>query len=111
MRLERRAIAYVQPEMARTGVSQFIAMSELARAFDVAVMPHATIGVGIFHAASLHASSVLPNFAMHEYQHSVFDANVRYLDTAMRCAQGRYTLPEGPGLGVEPRAALWRHRV
>jgi galactonate dehydratase len=110
-RLERGAIAYVQPEMARTGVSQFIAIGNLARECDVQVIPHATIGVGIFHAASLHAAAALRNVAMHEYQHSVFDANLRWLDTAMRCESGSYGLPAGPGIGVEPRAELWRHRV
>ena len=81
----------------------------MAQARGAAVIPHATIGVGIFMAASLHASAALTNCPYHEYQHSVFDRNLEYVDTAMRCVAGRYTLPAGPGLGVHPSDSLWQH--
>ena len=71
------------------------------------MIPHATVGFGIFHAASLHAAASLPQVAFHEYQHSIFDANLRWLDTTMRCADGEFHLPRGPGLGVEPSEAIW----
>jgi galactonate dehydratase len=45
---------------------------------------------------------------MHEYQHSVFDRNLRYVNTSMRCEQGAFTLAEGPGLGIEPNPAVWQ---
>ncbi len=106
-RLERRALAYVQPEMAHCGVSQFMQIGRMANAFHLQVIPHATIGLGIFLAASLHASAALPNVPMHEYQHSIFDRNLAYLHTSMACVGGFYTVPEGPGLGVEPRESLW----
>jgi L-alanine-DL-glutamate epimerase-like enolase superfamily enzyme len=110
-RLTHRCVGVVQPEVAHTGVSQFIAIARLAAEQGVAVIPHATIGVGIFHAASLHASASLPRLAFHEHQHSVFDANLRNLSTSMRCADGFFELPAGPGLGVEPRPELWQHVV
>jgi galactonate dehydratase len=106
-RLERRSVSVIQPEMGHTGVSQFIAIARLAVAFHARVIPHASIGVGIFQAASLHAAATLPNVPYHEYQHSVFDKNLRYVTTTMRCERGFYNLPEGPGLGVEPRPELW----
>lgn len=108
-RLDSAPLAYVQPEMAHTGVSQFMAIGAMARARGMAVIPHATIGVGIFMAASLHASAALEHCPYHEYQHSVFDRNLAFVDTAMGCAEGRYTLPTGPGLGVTPRDDLWHH--
>jgi len=101
-RLERRAIGVIQPEMGRTGVTSFMEICNLARAFHVVVMPHASIGIGIFQAASLHASAVLPHLAMHEYQHSIFDKNLRCVQTDMRCAEGHFQLPSGPGLGTVP---------
>jgi L-alanine-DL-glutamate epimerase-like enolase superfamily enzyme len=106
-RLERAAIGVVQPEMAHTGVTQFLAIARAARARGAVVMPHATIGVGIFLGASLHASAALGEVPYHEYQHSVFDRNVRYVDTTMRCAAGYYEVPRGPGHGVTPRDSLW----
>ena len=74
-------------------------------------MPHATIGVGIFHAASLRAAATLPEVPYHEHQHTVFDANLRWVRTRMRCVDGFFDLPEGPGLGIEPAPELWTHVV
>lgn len=108
-RMERRAMAYVQPEVAHTGLSQFMQIGRMAQAFHLKVVPHATIGIGIFQAASLHAAAALPNVPMHEYQHSVFDRNLQFVDTTMRCLAGAFTLPEGPGLGIEPAPTLWAH--
>lgn len=110
-RLTRGGVAILQPEMGHTGVTQFVAIGRLAAAFHARVMPHASIGVGIFQAASLHAAATLPNVPYHEYQPSVFDKNLRYVTTTMRCEAGHYHLPEGPGLGVAPRPELWNFVV
>jgi galactonate dehydratase len=107
-RMERRAMSIVQPEMGHTGLSQFMQIARMANAFHMKVIPHASIGIGIFQAASLHAAAALPNCPMHEYQHSVFDRNLQYVQTSMRCAAGAFTLPDGPGLGIEPSDSLWQ---
>jgi len=111
LRLDRARLAFVQPEMAHTGVSQFIAIAELGARAGAATIPHATIGIGVFMAASLQAAATLPRCPYHEYQHSVFDNALRFVDTSMRCAAGFYDVPSGPGLGVTPRADLWQHVV
>jgi galactonate dehydratase len=111
LRLGRARLAFVQPEIAHTGISQFVAIATLAQRHGAAVVPHATIGVGIFMAASLHAASTLADCPYHEYQPSVFDRNIAHVATTMACDAGRYTLPAGPGLGVEPRDSLWQHRL
>ncbi len=69
--------------------------------------PHATIGVGIFLAASLACASTLADVPWHEYQHSVFDRHAALVETDMACAEGFYTLPTGPGLGVVPAAKMF----
>lgn len=107
-RLERRAMSIVQPEMGHTGISQFMQIGRMANAFHMKVIPHASIGLGIYQAASLHATAALPNAPMHEYQHSVFDRNLKYVRTAMRCDAGAFHLPEGPGLGIEPAPEVWQ---
>lgn len=101
-------LAFVQPEMGHTGVTQFLAIAELAAAHGTAVAPHATVGTGIFLAASLHAAAVVPNLWKHEWQHSVFGRNLGLLSTDMAYADGQYRVPTGPGLGVEPSPELWR---
>ena len=107
-RFTQRAMTFAQPEMGHTGISQFMQIAHMANAFHVRVIPHASVGVGIYQAASLHASAALPNVPMHEYQHSVFDRNLAFVNTTMCCERGVFTLPEGPGLGIEPAEALWK---
>jgi galactonate dehydratase len=106
-RLDTAPLAVVQPEIAHTGVTQFGTIAKLAAARGAVVMPHATIGVGIFMAASLHASVAAGGVPYHEYQHSIFDRNVQHVDTSMACTAGYYRLPEGPGHGATPRPGLW----
>ena len=63
-RLERRSMSILQPEMGHTGISQFMQIARMANAFHVKVIPHASIGIGIYQAASLHAAAALPNCPM-----------------------------------------------
>jgi L-alanine-DL-glutamate epimerase-like enolase superfamily enzyme len=68
-RIAHRCVGIVQPEVAHTGLSQFLAIARLAGEQGIGVIPHATIGVGIFHAASLHGAASLPGVPFHEHQH------------------------------------------
>lgn len=108
-RMERRSMSIIQPEMGHIGVSQFMQICRMANAFHMKVIPHASIGIGIFQAASLHATAALPNSPMHEYQHSIFDRNLQFVNTTMACTQGAFTMPEGAGLGIEPNDTVWQH--
>ncbi len=101
-RIGRCGIAIVQPEMGHTGITNFMRIGRLAGRHGLKVIPHATIGAGIFLAASLQASAALPAVTGHEFQHSVFEPNRRLIRGGMDCADGRYAPPGGPGLGVEP---------
>ncbi|TKT79146.1 mandelate racemase/muconate lactonizing enzyme family protein [Aquamicrobium sp. LC103] len=102
LRVERAGIAIVQPEMGHKGITEFMRIGQLAHVHNLQIIPHATIGAGIFLAASLHASSALANVVCHEFQHSIFEPNRRLLRGDMDCREGSYRLPAGPGLGVEP---------
>lgn len=106
-RLKAGAVSIIQPEMGRTGVTQFMRIGKLAQSFNCQLAPHATIGIGVFMSASLHASAVLKSTIWHEYQHSVFDRNSDYLDGRLSCTAGFFDLPEGIGLGVTPKESLW----
>lgn len=109
LRLEAGPLIYIQPEMGHTGVTQFGRISRLAEAHGVPLAPHATIGTGIFLAASLHSSAVAPLFWRHEWQHSIFASNLALLETRLDFADGCYRLPDGAGLGVVPSARFWSH--
>lgn len=107
-RLEARACSILQPEMAHTGITQFMRIATIAQAFHCKLIPHASIGIGIFQAASLQASAAILELPYHEYQHSVFDRNLRYLDGTMTCKSGRFQIPDGAGLGVSPREDVFQ---
>jgi len=112
-RFVHRCMSIIQPEMAHMGVTAFWEVCRMAQAFHCKVMPHATIGIGIAQAASLQVAAALSNLVMHEYQHSIFDRNLQFVTNpnagadAMRCEAGYFYLPDGPGLGVEPRDAVF----
>lgn len=108
-RFEARAAGIIQPEIGHTGITEFMQICDMARAFHVPVMPHASISCGIFMAASLQAASTLQNLPFHEYQHSIFDKNLEYSSGDMACGEGFYTVPTGPGLGVEPTDRIFSH--
>lgn len=101
-RVEQCKIAIVQPEMGHKGITGFVRIGKLAEEYGIDVIPHATIGAGVFLAASLQASSTLASTKFHEFQHSIFEPNRRLLVGDMDCREGLYTPPSGPGLGVEP---------
>ena len=102
LRIDSEACQIVQPEMGHTGVTQFMRIAQYAQAHHLSIMPHATIGAGIFLAASLQASSAIQNVVCHEYQHSIFDAFQYFTGGNLKCDAGSYHLPTGHGIGVEP---------
>jgi len=114
LRIERRACHIVQPEMGHTGITQFMRIGRYAESHHLQVIPHATIGAGIFLAASLQASAALRRVISHEFQHSIFDSFQHFTNNVLSCENGVFTLPKTPGIGVEPsdamRAAMTRIR-
>jgi galactonate dehydratase len=110
-RFERRAMSIIQPEMGHTGVTEFLHIGRMAHAFHVDTIPHASIGIGVFMAASLQATAALKRVPYHEYQHSIFDKNLRYVTGDMGCEGGFYRVPTGPGIGVEPHPDVFAHVV
>ena len=99
----------IQPEMGRTGITSFMKICNMAQGFHCQVMPHGSIGIGIFLAASLHATATLPNVPYHEYQHSIVDENQKYLNGNIECRNGCFVLPHGLGTGVEPAEEVFQY--
>ncbi len=110
-RFEKRCMSIIQPEMGHTGVTEFMQIGRMAHAFHVDTIPHASIGIGIFMAASLQATASIKRVPYHEYQHSIFDKNLRYVTGDMACEAGFYRIPTGPGLGVEPHPTVFDHVI
>jgi galactonate dehydratase len=108
-RFESRAMGIIQPEIGHTGITQFSRIAAMAQAFHMRIIPHASISIGIFMAASLQATAALQRVPYHEYQHSIFDRNLAFTNGDMGCADGHYTIPTGPGLGVVPNDDVFNY--
>lgn len=108
-RLAAGPVAVLQPEMGHTGITQFRRIAALAAEHQAIMAPHATIGTGLFLAASLQVSATLPHLWKHEWQHSIFARNLALLDGSMGYADNAYQLPTGPGLGMAPNVRFWDH--
>lgn len=106
-RLAAGPIAILQPEMGHTGITQFRRIAQLAAERGSKIAPHATIGTGLFLAASLQVSATMPHLWKHEWQHSVFQRNLALIDSTMAYSEGAYRLPTAAGLGAAPNARLW----
>ena len=109
LRLKSGALSVIQPEMGRTGITQFMRICHLADVHHVRIAPHATIGFGIFMAASLHAASAAESLSTHEVQNNFLPKHLHHFVTDMDCSSGAYRLPSGVGLGIAPRDSLWQY--
>lgn len=91
----------IQPEMGHTGITQFARLSRMAQQQKAAILPHATIGLGIFASASLR-SALAFDADGHEFQHTIYTRNAELLDGAAPVANGYFDVPDTPGHGVTP---------
>ena len=108
LRIDAAACAIVQPEMGHTGITQFLRIVKYAQTKGLRVMPHATIGAGIFLAASLQVSAVR-SVECHEFQHSLLSAFAHFTTGDLKCESGSYQVPNGIGIGAEPTAEMKSH--
>ncbi len=102
LRFDVDAVNIVQPEMGHTGITEFVRIARAAHERGIQVLPHATIGSGIFLAASLQSSFALEGVIGHEYQHSIVERNHDLITEGMGCSNGLYYVSDSGGLGIEP---------
>ena len=99
--LTQKAADILQPDVGRAGISEVFKIASMAETFNVRMAPHLSVGLGICIAATLHVAAAIPNLYLLEYQPPVFEVANMLLTEALTCADGRYELPRGAGLGVE----------
>lgn len=99
--ISSRAVDLCQPDVARTGISELMAIARYAEAHHLPLAPHHSVGLGVSLAAGLHVSAALGSLAAFEYQPTTFEPANRILVEPVSVEAGHMALPEGPGLGVE----------
>ncbi|MGW5351823.1 mandelate racemase/muconate lactonizing enzyme family protein [Streptomyces sp. NPDC004031] len=99
--LARRALGLAQPDVARTGVTEAMTIAALADAHHVPVACHHSVGLGVAMAAGLHVSAAVRDSPFFEFQPTTVPVAQRVLRTPLAAGPDGFTLPEGPGLGIE----------
>ena len=98
--LLQRGADLLQPDVGRTGITELRKIAALAETFNIPVAPHLSVGLGPCIAASIHLAASIPNLYLLEYQPPVFELANSLLTTPLVSKDGRYEIPEGPGLGI-----------
>ena len=106
LRFNANAVQIVQPEMGHTGITEFVRIAREAHSRGIPLLPHATIGSGIFLAASLQAGLAMEGLMGHEFQHSIFNRNTGLITEGLECSEGAYRVADSPGIGIEPTEEL-----
>ncbi|MGW3811114.1 mandelate racemase/muconate lactonizing enzyme family protein [Micromonospora sp. NPDC005113] len=106
--LDARALRIAQPDVARTGITEAMAIAELCAARHVPVAPHHSVGMGVSLAAGLHVAAAVADLAAFEYQPTSTEVGSRILTGPVPVHPAAFDLPAGPGLGVDVDAETVR---
>lgn len=99
--LEARAVDICQPDVARTGITEFVQIASLAAAHHLPVAPHHSVGLGIAVAAGLQVSAATEAMPGFEFQPGTMAVANRVLTRPLTGGPAGFDLPDSPGLGVE----------
>jgi galactonate dehydratase len=98
--MESRAIAFVQPDLGRCGITEGLLIAEMAQQHGIRVIPHVSIAMAPQLAAAIAFAAAVPACTMLEFNPAVVDAANRYIEQPIEIKDGLYVVPQGPGLGI-----------
>ena len=92
----------IQPDLGTCGgITEGKKICDMAYSYDVSVQMH-VCGSPLCTAAALQVEAAIPNFCIHEHHSWQLKQWCKRLCTKeLQPVQGRFYLPEGPGLGCE----------
>lgn len=90
-----------QPDIGRTGISDFIKQRDMAAAAGIPTTPHMGSGVSIFQAATLQCAAISSPEFLQEFQGGMSDKLGDAGDTAWQYSDGMFRLPDRPGVGAD----------
>jgi galactonate dehydratase len=94
------AVEILQPDLGRCGITEGMRLARMAG--SIPVVPHLSIAFGPQIAAALHVAAAAGNCNLAEYNPSVLETANRFLAEPIRIDGACYSVPLGPGLGIEP---------
>ena len=99
---EDMSIQVIQPDMGNTGgMTEMKKICDMAYVYDISVQAHVCAGP-LSTAAALHLECVIPNFVIHEHHRNcLLPHNKELAIYDYQPENGKYKVPELPGLGNE----------
>ena len=85
----------------RNGVTETVAIAELAYAFHRPVALHTGVVTVVGMSASWQVAATLPTFHIQELQPVMLDTFNPWLADPLRVEGGAVVVPDGPGLGLD----------
>ena len=101
-----RALDVYQPDIGRTGFTDYMIQKEIAEKVAVPTTPHMGSGVSVFQAATLQCAAVASPEFLQEFQGGLSDRLAEASDTGWQYRDGGFEIPDRPGIGVEINEAL-----
>lgn len=100
--LKDYSIQLLQPDACNCGgISELKKIADMAHVFDARIQVHVAGGV-ITNAASIQLEAAIPNFSIHEHHFRTTQNAINVLGKYdMQPVNGRYIVPDRPGLGQE----------
>ncbi len=95
------ALAILQPDLGRCGITEGMRIAEMARSHGAAVIPHVSIALAPQIAAAIQFAAAVDECPMLELNPSVFDVANRFAAEPLALAGSGYRVPTSPGLGVQ----------
>ena len=99
---EKQTLRVIQPDLCLAGgIGEGKKICDMAHTYDITVQCHCC-GSPVTMASALQIEAVIPNFMIHEHVSSSGSKENRELVTPdLKPVKGYFTVPEGPGLGIE----------
>jgi L-alanine-DL-glutamate epimerase-like enolase superfamily enzyme len=101
-RLATRALDAILPDICRAGgITEGQKIAILADAYQTPWAAHVSMGTMIHVAAALHLGAASPNFLVCEFHPNLTRLGNDLLVTPLEPHASHFTLPDGPGLGID----------
>ena len=99
---ENQSIQVIQPDLGNCGgLTEGKKICDMAYAYDVCVQAHVCASP-LSTAVALHLEAAIPHFVIHEHHRvNLCDFNKRLAIHDFQPINGRFKIPEGPGIGNE----------
>jgi galactonate dehydratase len=102
------AVGVLQPDVARTGLTEATVFGQLASARHVPIAPHHSTGLGVALAAGIQFAAAVEDLLAFEFQPTATRVGHTILAAPLAVGPAEVAVPDLPGLGVEVDAEAVR---